>query len=413
MQPTQQQIDFCMECGICTGSCPVSRITAEFSPRQMLKRAMVEPQADPGLHRQFWSCLTCGRCSERCPADIDFPEFNRQYRIKARNRGVLPLESHHGIFQSISDLQTRPIRQQRTGWADQSGKFTTDRGEYFYFVGCLPFFDVTFRYLDISSTETARNVLKLLNKIGITPVISNDERCCGHDALWNGDEALFVKLARLNIEIISASGAKIVLFSCPEGYFTFKNHYPAYFGELPFDVMHVTELLAKKLPGMGNAFVSNDLTSQDLVSEDSMIMDISSISKELDNMDGPVFSGESCIVTYHDPCRLGRGAGIYDAPRQLLQNIPGTQLVEMERNRENSMCCGTSAWIECSGCSKQMQIERLYEAARTGASIIITACPKCRIHLACALKSSELAIRVVDIFSYLGSRSNLIPKSEH
>ena len=69
--------------------------------------------------------------------------------------------------------------------------------------------------------------------MGIEPVISNDERCCGHDAFWSGNETVFSKLAKLNIETITASGAKTVLFSCPEGYYTFKHHYPKYFGKLP------------------------------------------------------------------------------------------------------------------------------------------------------------------------------------
>lgn len=392
IQPTQQQIDFCMECGICTGSCPVSRIMPEFSPRQMLKRAMVEPEADPKLHREFWSCLTCARCSERCPTDINFPEFNRQYRIKARKTGMLPLESHHGVFQAITDLQTRPIRQQRTAWAKEAGQFS-DRGDFFYFVGCLPFFDVAFRYLDISSTDTARNVLMLLNKIGVTPVISNDERCCGHDALWSGNEDLFLKLARLNIEIIAASGARTALFSCPEGYLTFKKYYTKYLGQLPFEVMHITELLARELQGMQSSVSAKGTES-------------STFSKDLQSINFAAFSERNCTVTFHDPCRLGRWAGIYEPPRELLKSIPGTQLVEMQRNRENALCCGTSAWIECSSCSKSMQVERLQEAINTGATTLVTACPKCRIHLTCALKGTGMDIEVADIFSYIGNRLN-------
>jgi Fe-S oxidoreductase len=74
----------------------------------------------------------------------------------------------------------------------------------------------------------------------------------------------------------------------------------------------------------------------------------------------------SGVVTYQDPCRLGRRAGIYEAPRDLLRMIPGVRFEEMERNRENSVCCGTSAWMECSNCSKAMQVERLQEAIDTG-----------------------------------------------
>lgn len=366
MQLTQRQFDYCMECGVCTGSCPVSRVLPDFSPRQMIKRAMKDPDGDLVKSQKIWACLSCGRCSERCPVEIDFPEFLRSFREKARNAGNLPLESHHGMLQSIAHLQAEGTHQQRTAWTEGAGEYA-QAGDYFYFVGCLPYFDVIFRYLDISPVENARHVLSLLNRIGITPVISNEERCCGHDALWSGDEDLFRKLGAWNLEVIKASGAKTVLFSCPEGYATFKHQYPKYFGELPFEVLHVTELLAQKMPEMGLSFK-------------------------------PSTNG---AVTYHDPCRLGRGGGIYEPPRELLNLIPNSKLREMPRNRENAMCCGTSAWMECSNCSKSMRIERLEEALHTGADTLITACPKCQIHLTCALSSVELDLKVKDLYAYL------------
>ncbi|MDY6971681.1 MAG: (Fe-S)-binding protein, partial [Thermodesulfobacteriota bacterium] len=243
-------------------------------------------------------------------------------------------------------------------------------GDFFYFVGCLPYFDVTFRYLELNPLDSARSVLTLLNKMGIEPVVSNDERCCGHDALWSGDEVKFRELARWNLEVIKASKAKTVLFSCPEGYYTFKHHYPEYVGELPFEVLHMTEFLTRELSGAGLSF-------------------------------RPSSNG---AITYQDPCRLGRLTGNYDLPRQLLQLIPDSHLVEMERNRENALCCGTSAWMECSACSKAMQVERLREAIKAGANTVITACPKCQIHLTCAQSNVELDLKVVDLFSYLSDK---------
>jgi len=298
--------------------------------------------------------------------EIDFPEFIRSSRLDARQSGNLPLESHHGMFQTIASLQTGDIKQKRTKWAEEVGVFR-ETGDYFYFVGCLPYFDVTFRYLDLTPLDTARSVLTLLNRMGVEPVISNDERCCGHDALWSGDEATFKKLAGWNLEVIKSSGAKTVLFSCPEGYFTFKHHYPKYFGELPFETLHMTEFLTRELPDAGLSF-------------------------------RPSPNG---TITYQDPCRLGRLTGIYEPPRQLIQSIPETKLVEMSRSRENALCCGTSAWMECTNCSKLTRMERIQEALKTGATTLITACPKCQIHLTCALSSSELELSIRDLYSYL------------
>lgn len=363
---TQKQIDYCMECGLCTGSCPISRELPTFSPRQIIKRAALDPDDELVRSREIWACLGCASCSGRCPAEIDFPEFISSHRHRARQAGNLPQESHHGVLQAIAGLQTWNLKQQRTGWAQESGAFR-DTGPYFYFVGCLPFFDVTFRYLNMSPLDSARSMLTLLNKMGIEPVISNHERCCGHDALWCGDHNTFRKLAEWNLEVIKASRAKTVLFSCPEGYVTFKNYYPKYFGALPFEVVHMTEFLAGELPKTGLTFQAS--------------------------------SAE--VVTYHDPCRLGRLAGIYDPPRKLLGMLPDLQLVEMERNRENALCCGTSAWMECAGYSKAIQTERMQEAVQTGAQTLITACPKCRIHFACARRDTDITLKIVDLYTYL------------
>ena len=368
---TQKQIDYCMECGLCTGSCPVSRELSTFSPRQMIKRAVLDPDGGLVGSREIWSCLSCASCSGRCPAEIDFPEFISSHRQQARRAGNFPEESHHGIMQAIAGLQTRNLKQQRTAWARDTGAFR-DSGEFFYFVGCLPFFDVTFRYLNLSPLESARSLLTLLNKMGIEPVISDHERCCGHDALWCGDHTTFQKLAEWNLEVIMASGAKTVLFSCPEGYVTFKKYYPKHFGALPFEVLHMTEFLARKLPETGMSFQAPAAET----------------------------------VTYHDPCRLGRLAGIYEAPRQLLAMVPQVKLVEMERNRENALCCGTSAWMECSAHSKAVQTERMQEAIQTGAQTLITACPKCQIHLACAQSGTDISLKMVDLYTYLNQRMN-------
>jgi Fe-S oxidoreductase len=272
-------------------------------------------------------------------------------------------------MQAIASLHTRKINQNRTEWAKEAGTFHAG-GEYLYFVGCAPYFDAALKY-GHGALEMATSVLKLLNRIGIEPAISDNERCCGHDALWSGKEAEFRKLASLNLDMIAGTGAKIVLFSCPEGYVMFKTEIPKYFGELPFEVLHVSEFFAREIPKSGLKFK-------------------------------PAEKGDA--VTYQDPCRLGRKAGIYEPPRDILKLIPGLKLEEMPFNRENSACCGTSAWIECSNCSKSMQLTRLAEAVETGASTLITACPKCGIHLSCAEQNTDITLNIDDLYSFVLKR---------
>jgi len=356
---------FCLDCGVCTGSCPVARIFPDFSPRQIIERSLYEleePSDDT-----IWSCLTCAQCSVRCPANIDFPEFIRLIRDEAHNMGFDGVPAHNGMLQTITSMQTRNIKQDRTFWVED-GK-TKEAGDVFYFVGCRPYYDVIFSDIDAGSIKGARNILKILNTCGVEPVVSNDERCCGHDALWNGDEEKFKQLAQLNLDVIRSSGAKQVIFSCPEGYYTFKNTYPECFGELGFEPVHILDFLADKI-------------------EDTAIQ----------------FEETEQVVTYHDPCRLGRLAGVYDAPRMLLESIPGIELKEMPRSRENAVCCGTTGWMNCSSCSKEIQMQRLAEASDTGAGTVVTACPKCQIHFRCAKSAFDLKIEVTDLYDLLAER---------
>ncbi len=355
------QTYYCLDCGVCTGSCPVSRVLPTFSPRIIVEKALFE-LGDELLHdRELWSCLTCGRCFERCPTNINFPEFMRSLREEAARLGTAPVLSHHGMLQTIMELQTQGIQQKKTAWAREAGRIA-DKGDTFFFVGCMPYFDVIFREIGVDSLSVSRNVIRILNGAGIEPVVSDEESCCGHDMLWNGRFDTFKTLAARNVELIRASGAKRVVFNCPEGYYTFKHHYPQYLGNLGFEVVHFFDFVETMLA------------------------------------DGALkLNNGGSVYTYHDPCRLGRMARIYDGPRNILKRIPDGRFVEMERNRENALCCGTSGWANCSSCSKQIQAERLKEARATGAQVLVTACPKCRIHLSCALGNMDLDIQIKDL----------------
>ncbi len=362
----ETQTYYCLDCGVCTGSCPVAKVFPDFSPRQIIERSLygLEEPTDGTI----WNCLTCAQCSVRCPANIQFPDFIRLIRKEAHSLGFDGVPSHNGMLQSIMSIQTKDVRQNRTFWVD--GGRTREKGEIFYFVGCRPYFDVVFRDINAGSIQGARNVLKILNACGVEPVVSNDERCCGHDALWNGDEERFLQLGGLNLEVIRASGAKKVLFTCPEGYYTFKHLYPQHFGDLGFEPVHILDFLSEHMK------------------------------------EGALQLAEAGDegLTYHDPCRLGRLAGVYDAPRSLLKAVPGVRFMEMPRSRENAICCGTTGWMNCSSCSKEIQLDRLKEAAETGASALVTACPKCQIHFRCAKAAFDLPIEIIDLYDLLADR---------
>jgi Fe-S oxidoreductase len=206
--------------------------------------------------------------------------------------------------------------------------------------------------LKFEGLEIARSAIKILNHLGIEPILLENERCCGHDQFWQGDMETFRQLAELNLDLIQNSGAKRIITTCPECAFTLNHTYPNVIGDHNLEVLHLVELL----DGM-------DLT----------------LSGRTDNR---VSNG---TVTYQDPCRLGRFEEVYQQPRDLI-HAAGYTLVEMDHNRSSSICCGTSCWSTCGSTNQRIQSERLQEARDTGAGTLITSCLKCQIHLKCAQK---------------------------
>jgi heterodisulfide reductase subunit D len=358
----------CLDCGKCTASCPLARVDPDYSPRRIVERVVFGEAdtviADPHL----WSCMTCGLCSARCPSNVDFTRFIVDMRAVAFQAGERGIYAHNGILQEVMRIQTMDLHQERSGWLT-SDMQVSERGDFFYFVGCLPFFDVVFADLNVEALNIARSAVRLLNRVEIAPIVSNEERCCGADLLLAGDVDSFRQLAELNVNVIKASGAETVVFTCAECYNAFKTDYPAIVGQLPFELMHLTELLAEKI--------------------DSGKLDF-----------GPLPG----TVTYHDPCRMARYLKVHEPPRAVLAGVPELEMVEMEDNRERSMCCGSTAWVNCSSCSKLIQREKLRQARETGAQVMLTTCPKCQIHLSCAARDldAERAVEVEDVTTWVG-----------
>lgn len=354
----------CIDCGECTGSCPVSRVNVHYSPRLSVEKLLLGYFNEIKNDDDIWSCLTCGLCSVRCPSDVDYLEFIRLARKEIRKYTNQLNYSHNRILQKTMEIMVQGQSQNRTDWINKDLR-VSKKNQYLFFTGCLPYFEVIFEHLNIHPLDTARNTIKILKKIGIKPMVRNDEVCCGKDLLYNGDEDNFVKLAKLNKKMIKESGAKKIIFSCPECLQTMKEIYPQYVGKMNVELIHITQLVDEAL------------------------------QKEKLHLD----SSKTKKFTYQDPCALGRGLEIYDAPRNIIKNIPESELLPMEREREDSICCGPSAWISCTNYTKRIQFVRLGQAEKTGAQVLVTACPKCTIHLSCALSADDVDynIKLMDI----------------
>ena len=302
----------CIECGKCTGICPVSRFNRGYSPRILLNKSLNGANKDLLKDKNIWACLTCKLCDEQCPADINYIELTQAIRFEAQKLGEEAICSHGGAAQSLMRIMTTPeLKPNRMVWLGKDLKIA-ESGKVLCFIGCAPYFDALLSDIGVEPTKSARATIKILNHLDIIPVVMPHERCCGHDLLWAGDLENFKKLGQYNINEIKKSGAEKIIFACPECYRTFKIDYPKYF-DSSFEMVHVTE------------FLSEAVTNKRLMLRET-----------------------ERVITFQDPCRLGRHLGIYEAPRNILNAIPKLKLKEMAHTKNRAICCGVSAWMNCS-----------------------------------------------------------------
>ncbi len=369
----------CLECGKCTASCPVARRDPNFSPRRTIEKALENLVDEIETDRLLWSCLTCKMCEQRCPSGVQYCEFVQGARAEARRINQTGKISHSGVNLAIQRMHgVQDLQQNRLGIIDNKLKVkkkADSKEDFLYFVGCAPYYQILYSELDLKVGEIPNHTVALLNRVGIQPVILANERCCGHDLLWNGDIDSFAQLVGMNLKEFKKAGASKIVTSCPECYRTLRLDYPK-FGRFDLEVKHISEVLAERAGKL--KFKSN---------------------------------GEK--VTLQDPCRLGRHLGVFKPPRDLLE-AAGAELVEMEHHGPDSTCCGVAAWVNCGMCSKSMQLQRLREARITGARKIITPCLKCSIHLTCAqtgelpIPREEVEMEVVDFTRYLAEAAGII-----
>ena len=347
----KEEIYHCFRCGFCRelvlgGAyriCPIREElgfeTTYARGRIGVARALLEGRieyTDPLVER-IYSCLGCYNCKAHCPTKVDTPSVVRSQREEIYQEGFRKLKALDEIDSNI-EIHKNPYgfsQKRRNQWAE--GLDLPARGELLYFPGCATVYD---------RPEIAQSLVRILKKAGLeVATLGEEEWCCGIPELWNGNLALAKLLMEENGRRLEAAGAKTILTSCPDCYNVFHHHYPGLLGKQPFRVVHITELLL------------------DLLNERRIVF-----QKEIKKR-----------VTCHDPCRLGREAGIFEPPREILRRIPGIQLVEMRRNREHAWCCGGGGVVNLVYPKLSIKIakDRVEEAKETGAEMLVTCCPLC------------------------------------
>lgn len=334
-------------------------------------------------------CTLCGACDVRCKRNLDPEVLSVIEALKVRcaedGQGILP--EHKNTAENINNSHNRygSPHNNRLKWLTDNKP--APKADVLYFTGCRS----SYVYKEIAQSAT-----KILAKSDVDFMVSQDEWCCGYPLLSTGQVEAFKKQANHNIKMIKNSGANTVLTSCAECYKTLKVDYPKIMGkstdDMDFKVVHIVELIDQML-------------------KENKIK---------------LTNGVKLKVTYHDPCNLGRlsepwqhwegkylrygvpdppkivrrgDKGVYEPPRTILKEIPGIELVEMERTKDNSWCCGAGA--EVSIAFKDFALwtagERLAEARSTGAEAIVSCCPGCKGIFTDSEKPNSDKMKVYDI----------------
>jgi Fe-S oxidoreductase/L-lactate utilization protein LutC len=348
----------CIGCGTCLLECPAYDVVGPAYGAQGLLggRGVCALSGIEGIERAVEDglplCTTCRSCVERCPLSIETPDIIEEVRARATELGVLPLAEHVPMVANVRNYGNpwgQP-RRSRAKWTKGLDLTEAREADVLFFAGC------SLAYL---SPETARASVEVLLAAGLTvSVLAEGEVCCGSPLLRVGQREAYEQVARTNIELFEASGAKMIVAACP-GCLKALREYKESMGGFEADVVHISEVLAGAL-------------------EEGRL---------------ELKSPEALTVTYHDPCHLGRGCGIYDEPRRLLEAIDGIELVEMERNRERSACCGAGGgvWTAFPELANEIGRKRAAMAVDTGASVLVTSCPWCAQNLSQFIETRDLA----------------------
>jgi len=378
----KHMLDFysCADCGRCSDNCPANAVGRPLSPRFITIKARdllferypvyplgirSEPPADVPLiggiytEDEIWSCTTCGACEQECPLGIEYIDKMVDLRRGMIDDGNVP----QSLQKPLKALTTRgnpwgKMEKKRGDWA-KAREFADlcpvksveagDTAETLYFVDSITSYDD--RMQDI-----ARATARVLAASGLDfAILGKGEKDSGHEVRRFGEELLFQDLRDHNTEMIAASGARRIVTADPHAYNALCTDYV----DLP-PVEHVSQTIVRRL-GQGAL----------------RLKPVQTMGK---------------VYTYHDPCYLGRHNGLYDAPREALDAIPGLRRVEMLRSRDRSFCCGGGGLMLFYEPEEEqrMGVVRVKMAAEAGANVIVTACPFCLVNIEDAIKVAGL-----------------------
>ena len=370
----------CTQCGTCKDvinifvpSCPAGeryQLESYFpSGKIYIARAASEGKLtldDDEIRDRIYACTGCLSCEQQCAVyhHQHIFEIIQALRTEAVTQGLLN-PAYMIMVDSLKkdDNVLGKPKAERGEWARDLGvkDASQEKTDVLYHVGCM-------LSLDPELWEVPRSAISIMKAAGVDAgIMGMEESCCGGHAYEIGYIGEFTKYAEHCLETFNTLGVSKVVTSCSDGYSTFKKLYPRVNIKPKFEVLHTVEYLDQ------------------LIKEGRLKFTRKVPMK----------------VTYHDPCHLGRHVdpGVYEPPRDVLKSLPGIELIEMERNKENSWCCGAGGGVSQANPDFALWTanERLKEAKATGATALVTSCPWCERNFKDAIKEYGENIEIYDI----------------
>lgn len=347
----------CLQCGYCQSVCPMydqlgwesaSPRGKLFYVKQLTERSFFDAllgrklKVDSEFIQRIYQCTGCGACEEVCHEGIKLHELWKKVKDNFFEQGLINIDVHKKVHERIYKYKN-PFEEppeDRGKWLPKDVKLSKNP-EVVFFQGCTESY---------RKQELAQTTAHILQKAGIPfTILGAEEWCCGSICINTGQIDYIDDYAKHNVKAIKKTGAKTLVAACAGCYNTIKNEYPKLVGKLPFELYHVSEYMEK------------------IINEKKL-----KFTKTIDK-----------TVTFHDSCHLGRGAGVFEAPRNVLNSIPGIKLTEMYRNRERSRCCGAGCGCAAAfnDLASALAKDRVQEAEEVGAELIVTTCPFCNLNL--------------------------------
>jgi heterodisulfide reductase subunit D len=369
----------CSSCSLCADACPAVSATSDgqlsgFYRLHQLKRLQ---RSRSGLWAKLFKksrltdaelsqfsdtvfkCTLCGNCQEVCPVGIRLKDIWVSLRQDLVHSSAYPQKVDmigENIAKSYNVFDED--NEERADWVDDMPEapedgFLRDQAEVVYFTGCVSAYFPMAQQIPIALSRIFQAAAVDFTLLG------EDEWCCGFPLLGAGLREQAQGVIDHNVAVIREKGAHTVVFACPSCYQMWREYYPP-----EFKITHFTEYVF-------------DLVRAGLVPLKELPM----------------------TVTYHDPCDLGRGAHVYEKPRQVIRSLPGVRLVEMPRNREKCACCGGGGNLEMidTDLSAAIAKEKIEEALATGAQAVVTACQQCVRTMNTYVKRNKIQLEVLDI----------------